>query len=249
MSNLSVDRRRRLGPSTAIPLKFAPLEANNDNELNNEDKQSDKLFIQLSNIPTASGSSFIQSSSTLILSSVYGPRPSFKKTFNSNAIVKINFSKSNFLIDDSNKIIESVILSTLETSILNLINLKEYPKSTIDIFVNLINYDNSISFLQLLKLIHNSVNLAIIDSGISIINFPTAGISNNTFVNCIHSDNYNSNNQLDIKNESLLSLYISNKETATETDNIKDFQNDLNNAINDAKSLRTELSQFCFNKL
>lgn len=242
----AIDRRRRLGPANAIPLEFSPIIKTEESKTTALEKK-EKLFVEISNIPTATGSSFIQSSSTLLLASVYGPRPSFKRTFNPNAVVKINFHKSPYLSKTSeNKIIESVIISTLETSILNLINLQQYPKSTIDIFVNLINIDENITFIELLKLIHNSVNLAIIDSGISIKNFPTAGISDNVFVNCIHSSTYDSDKFKDLANENLLAFYIPKIEEDFDNEKIQLY---LDNAIGDAKSLRNELQQFCYNKL
>lgn len=263
------DRRRRLGPSTAIPLYFPSIQDDTiikDGELELKEKhetvKNNKLFIQMSNIPTATGSSFLQSGNNLILASVYGPRPSFKRTFNSKAVLKINFHTSPFLssritnnnnntnlqsnIEPKYQIIDSVISSTLETACANLILLDQYPKSTIDIFVNLINTDNSTTFIQLLALIHNAVNIALVDSGIAIKNFPTAVVSNeNIFINSIHSNIYNSDQNLDIQNEELLTFYIQK----LESDNGDDIQASFNNAITDARLLRGELSQFCYNKL
>jgi ribonuclease PH len=266
-----VDRKRRNGPSNAIPLYFPPSKNkvihttidNNDNQ-EKEKKEDEKLFIQLSNIPTATGSSFIQSGNNILLASVYGPRPSFKRTFNDKAIIKISFHSSPFLstrqsikfgninksidnnIDPEYQIIDSVINSTLETACSNLILLKNYPKSTIDIFVNLINTDNKTKFINLLPLIHNAVNLALIDSGIALKNFPTAVVTNqNVFINSIHSNSYNSDNYEDLANEELLTFYIPNLEIENETQ----IKNNFDDAIIQARSLRLELSQFCFNKL
>lgn len=245
-----VDRRRRLGPSNATPLSF-PMDSVVRDTTSSTDEQ-DKLFIQLSNIPTATGSSFIQSGNNILLSSIYGPRPSFKRTFNSQAVVKISFHSSSYLvtnqddIDPEYRIIESVILSTLETSCSNLILLNNYPKSTIDIFINLINIDYKTKFLNILSLIHNSVNLALIDSGIAIKNFPTSVVTNDTvFINSIHSNVYNSDSTEDLQNEELLTFYI----PKLSDDGSIDIKDSFNNAILNVRSLRSELSQFCATKL
>lgn len=256
----TVDRKRRLGPANAIPLCF-PAEKKAVEETNTE---QDKLFLQLSNVPTAAGSSFIQSGNNILLASVYGPRPSFKRTFNTKAVLKVTFHSSPFLstrqsmqygnmnktIDNTTEpeyqIIDSVINSTLETACANLILLDQYPKSTIDIFVNLINTDHKTKFIDLLPLIHNAVNLALVDSGIALKNFPTAVTTkNNVFVNAIHSNVYNSDNDKDLENEELLAFYIPHLEIENDTE----IQENIKSAIIEARSLRSELSHFCFNKL
>lgn len=246
----TIDRRRRLGPSNAISLNF-PIDSTIQ-DTSSSTLEQDKLFIQLSNIPTSTGSSFIQSGNNILLSSVYGPRPSFKRTFNSQAVVKISFHSSSYLltnqddIDSEYKIIESVILSTLETSCSNLILLDNYPKSTIDIFINLINIDYKTKFLNILSLIHNSVNLALIDSGIALKNFPTSIVTNdNIFINSIHSNVYNLDSTEDLQNEELLTFYI----PKLPDDGLINIEDSFNNAIVNVRSLRSELSQFCSTKL
>lgn len=257
-----IDRRRRLGPATAIPLNFPSTGVKPSQETEKRDR---KLFIQLSNIPTATGSSFIQSGNNLLLASVYGPRPSFKRTFNSKAVLKITFHSSPFLsssqttsndsnsnssskahVDDEFQIVNSVISSTLETACSNLIFLDKYPKSTIDIFVNLISTDTTTKFIELLPLIHNAVNLALVDSGIAIKGFPSAVISDDKiFINSIHSDTYDQDQQADVENEELLTFYI----PKLQGDNEQTFKLSLFNAISQSRSLRSELSQFCCEKL
>mgnify|MGYP003365230354 CR=1 FL=1 len=258
----AIDRRRRLGPATAIPLTFPSAEVKLSQET---EKKDSKLFIQLSNIPTATGSSFIQSGNNLLLASVYGPRPSFKRTFNSKAVLKITFHSSPFLsssqatgndsnnsssgkkhVGDEFQIVNSVISSTLETACSNLILLDNYPKSTIDIFVNLISTDTATKFTELLPLIHNAVNLALVDSGIAIKGFPSAIISeNNIFINSIHSDTYDQDQHEDLENEELLTFYIPHLPSNDE----KEFKLLLSDAIGQSRSLRSELSQFCCDKL
>lgn len=265
-----IDRRRRTGPSNATPLYFPPCEITEKKSIVTDNK----LFAQLSNIPTATGSSFIQSGNNILLASVYGPRPSFKKAFNSKAVVKITFHSSPFLltrqsmnnfslnkvsenivVDPEYLISDSIILSTLETACNNLIILDNYPKSSIDIFVNLINTDNKTKFIELLPLIHNAVNLALVDSGIAIKNFPAAAVSSkNIFVNSIHSSTYSSNNDDDLNNEDLLTFYIPKYEdNNNNNDNDGIYEDDLlisfKEAIKTAKELRSELSQLCIDQL
>lgn len=246
---ITIDRRRRLGPANVIPLTFSTTTDKESDYL-----QTQKLFIKLSNIPTAAGSSFIQSGNNLLLSSVYGPRPSFKRTFNSKAVVKITFQASPFLstVNSLNKttevelpyqITESTILSTLETACSNLILLDKYPKSTIDIFVNLINTDHQTKFIDLLSLIHNSVNMALINSGIALKNFPTAFVyESSIFINSIHSSVYNEDPETDLQNEELLALYIPNSASA-------ELNKSLDSAVRQLRQLRAELNQFCLASL
>jgi exosome complex component MTR3 len=260
-----VDRRRRTGPANAIPLYFPSTQSLPHEKPAQTSSSKDKLFIELSNIPTATGSSFIQSGSNILLASVYGPRPSFKKTFNTKATVKITFHSSPFIstrqamksynsskvsekafVDPEYKIIDSVVLSTLETACANLILLENYPKSNIEIFINLINTDNKTKFIDLLPLIHNAVNLALVDSGMAIRNFPTAAVSQDkVFVNSIHSSTYTQDEEADLQNEELLAFYI----PKTELSNQLQLEKSLNESISTARSLRAELSQFCTEKL
>lgn len=270
-----IDRRRRLGPSTAIPLKFPSVDETPDSKQDSTNNESqERLFIKLSNIPTATGSSYIQSGNNILLASVYGPRPSFKRTFNNKAVLKITFQSSPFLstsnseynnnnsnnnnnnnktndinIDPEYNIVNSVILSTLETACSNLILLDQYPKSTIDIFINLINTDSSTKFIELLSLIHNAVNLALIDSGMSIKNFPSSVVNNGIFINSIHSDTYTDKENEDLENEELLTFYI--PKSSNTDNNLFDvnFQNSLSDTIKKSRELRAELSQFCFSSL
>lgn len=240
-----IDRRRRLGPPNVVPLTFPTPEVNEV-----EPSQKENLFIKLSNIPTSTGSSFIQSGNNIVLSSVYGPRPSFKRTFNSKAVVKITFYASPFLstinnvnetteADPEYQVIESTVLSTLETACANMILLERYPKSTVDIFVNLINTDHRTKFIDLLSLIHNSVNMALIDSGIALKNFPTACVfENSIFINSIHSNVYNEDVETDLENEEILALYIPHSSNAN-------LNKSLNSAIRKLRELRAELNQFC----
>lgn len=257
----TIDRRRRIGPPNAVPLYF-PAQPSKVVEKSSKDE---KLFIQVNNIPTATGSSFIQSGNNILLASVYGPRPSFKRTFNDKAVLKVTFHSSPFLttrndpynnnfnarkseteVDPDFQIIDSVVLSTLETACANLIVLDQYPKSNIEIFVNLINTDNKTTFIQLLPLIHNSVNLALVDSGIALKNFPTACVTkDNVFINSIHSNVYSSDFEKDLENEELLALYVPKLNIDNET-HLKDC---FKEAIKDTRELRAELSQFFFQKL
>lgn len=260
-----IDRRRRLGPSDAIPLTFSSKKITSSESSSKNEK---KLFIQLSNIPTATGSAFIQSGNNLLLASIYGPRPSFKRAFNSKALLKITFHSSPFLsstqdndnsgnsgssrgqskitVEEDFQIINSVISSTLETACSNLILLDHYPKSTIDIFVNLISTDSSTKFIELLPIIHNAVNLALIDSGIAVKNFPSAVVSDDgVFINSVHSDTYTQDQRADLENEELLTFYI----PKLKSDNEQDFRLSLSNAIEKSRALRSELSQFCYSKL
>lgn len=226
----TVDRRRRLPPTTSFALKFDTQESDNDVETTNKPNAS-PLFIQLSPIPTAIGSSHLQSGQTIISCSVYAPRPSFTKTFESQAQVKITVHSTPFI----NITFESSIYSTLETSLNNLILLENYPKSNIDIFVNVLSLGDC-SNIELLALIHNATNLAIVDSGIGIKNMPACGISKsgNCLVNCIHSKVFSQND--DETNEELLVLH-----------SISGNLDDLQSAINDARSLRSEFANLCIN--
>lgn len=237
-----VDRRRRLPPSSAFPLVFQTEQQSSEEETT--PKESPNLAINLSHIPTAIGSCYIQNSQNIISVSVYGPRPSFTKEFNSQANLNISIH-SNPFINLDNVINKSTISSTTLTAFSNLILLDRYPKSNIDIFINIISIDSNISEINLLALIHNTVNLAVIDSGIAIKNTPACGVFNSNgskiLVNSIHSNDYSNDSIDNTQNEEILLLYCPTLDA--------DFSSSLNSALIDAKNLRSEFSKFLLDSL
>lgn len=239
-----VDRRRKLPPSSAFPLIFDINKPENDNGEITQVTESPTLSINLSHIPTAIGSCYLQNKQNIISVSIYGPRPSFTKEFNSQANLNISIH-SNPFINLDNIINTSTINSTCQTAFSNLILLGNYPKSNIDIFINIISIDSNVSEINLLSLIHNATNLALSDSGIAIKNTPACGtfISNGSkiLVNSIHSNNYSNDSIENTENEEILLLYCPKLDT--------DFTSSLNSALIDARNLRFEFSNFLLNSL
>lgn len=239
-----VDRRRRLPPSSSFPLVFdKDTDVNGPNPVEKRPETAD-LRINLSHIPTAIGSCYLQNAQNVVSVAVYGPRPSFTKEFNAQANLNISINANPFLSLDS-IVNASTIDSTTHTAFSNLILLDRYPKSNIDVFVNVLSVDSNVSEITLLALIHNAINLAVVDSGIAIKNTPACGVftanGSKILVNSIHSNNYTNDTIENTANEEILALYCPSLDT--------DFDATLSAALVDARNLRSEFSQFLLNSL
>ncbi|GME84753.1 unnamed protein product [Ambrosiozyma monospora] len=96
-----IDRRRNLGPADAQPLVFAASTKkqtqSKDSKTTKEDPTSKKVFIETGNIKTSNGSAYLEHDKTIIMCSIYGPRPNFTRSFNDQATMKIGVSFANFI--------------------------------------------------------------------------------------------------------------------------------------------------------
>ncbi|SCW00954.1 LAFE_0D01816g1_1 [Lachancea fermentati] len=183
------DRRRILGPTNARPIQFAPL--NEDSKkIDTERKNLNKsVFIENGLVSNSNGSSYLETRDsngieypTLLLTSVYGPRPT-RGSFNSKASLTIQFKEvtaENFPTGELKE------LCNFLTNIFNaVINLAGYPKSGIDIFLNLIQHEGpsgEYSREAILPTCINGITLALVDAGIEIFDMVSAGSYNGTVV-------------------------------------------------------------------
>lgn len=231
-----IDRRRNLGPSNAQRLKF---------DIQDVDERTPSLpyFIRTGTVKDANGSSYIENDVGIVQSSVFGPRPNFTKSFNTQASLRITLKLANFVTLDildkslTEKQLTSIVQSFVTSNCANLLLLDNYPKSSIEVFVDLISLSGS-SLVSLLASVQNSVNVALMDSGLNLKAVPACGYLNQDdgelLVNCCHGDNYDANG------EEILGLYS----TFNDYDN---FDSKLDECIEDAKKLRVELNNFFLN--
>lgn len=166
------DRRRITGPANAKPLVFGTLpkeelkksQINKEYELNVKEQIS-RTFLQIGLITNANGSAYLELDGNIISVSVYGPRP-IRGSFIERPMLNVNIDDNTGLIDELlNKKFSNYILNNLNS----VVNLDRYPKSGIDVFINIISIQNLNELnLKLLSLISDTTTLALINSGIEI---------------------------------------------------------------------------------
>lgn len=193
MSN-TIDRRRLLGPPNAKPLTFAPItsseQSKNEIDLEKEDdieSQIQRTFIKTGLITNANGSAFLELDGNIISVSVYGPRP-IRGSFVEKTTLSVNLEDSTDLLSDQ---LNKKFCNFIENNFLSVINLSKYPKSGIDIFINIISLqDIENLYLKTLSLISDITTLAIINSGIEIIDLVVSGfdLQNNTVISFIKNN-------------------------------------------------------------
>lgn len=182
------DRRRILGPAEAKPLSFAKItEETQDQTSNTKDK--DSLFISTDLITNANGSSYLEyidksSYQVLVMGSVFGPRP-LRGSFQSSASLSIQFKEVTLEHFDMGEIKE---ICTFLNNVFNaVVNLERYPKSGIDLFIDLVQYTQSDntgkrSVIEILPTCINCITLALVDAGVEVIDLVSAGCVDNSVV-------------------------------------------------------------------
>lgn len=252
----SIDRRRNLGPANAQSLNFDTEDIVQDDSSNvdtNVINETPKIFIKSGTVHSANGSSYIESDGTIISAMVYGPRPKFNKGFNAQASVRVTLNTKNFVnleeiktgtedsvSDLSERQIISTIQSTLTDSCLKLVLLKNYPKSAIEIFVDILMLNESHSLTLLLSIIQNATNIALLNSGLNLRSVPACGYiydeGNELSINCCHGFYYDTDN--DEQGEEILCLY---------SGSIKNpicFGKSVQKCMLQAKEVRQEMNRF-----
>ncbi len=252
----SIDRRRNLGPANAQSLRFHSEDKVKDKSVHAEStviKETPKLFIKTGTVCSANGSSYIESDGTIITAMVYGPRPNFNKGFNAQSSVRVTLNTKNFVSldeiktgtedsvsDMSERQVTSTIQSLLTDSCLKLILLKNYPKSALEIFVDILMLNETHSFTLLLSIIQNATNIALLDSGLNLRSVPACGYlydeGNELSINCCHGLYYDSDD--DDQGEEILGLY---------TGSVKKpvlLGQSINKCILQAKKIRQEVNKF-----
>ncbi|SCU78611.1 LAME_0A05094g1_1 [Lachancea meyersii CBS 8951] len=180
------DRRRILGPANAKPLVFdksmGPAQRGESEEVSSE-TGNDAMYIENGIVGNSNGSSYLEVKSrindkncTLLLTSVYGPRPS-RGAFNAKATLSVQFREVTLEKIPAGQLRE---VCTFLTNIFNaVVNLERYPKSGIDIFLSLIHSSSGPQDYELESIITTCVNgitLAFVDAGIEILDTVSAGM-------------------------------------------------------------------------
>ena len=202
------DRRRITGPADARPLFFettqpTPLILQKPLRKNDEIRS---FFIQTGLLTNTNGSAYLEIDNTLILVSVFGPRP-IKGPFMNKASFQVEtkflpyveqpnyLNKANLFdlnheeefsikrnIDitsgsySSYSNIEQKISSYVHSAFLPSILLEKYPKSTIDVFISVLSTDPKDNVLSLISDISNCCALALVDSGIELNDIISTGV-------------------------------------------------------------------------
>ncbi|CCH45700.1 Polyribonucleotide nucleotidyltransferase [Wickerhamomyces ciferrii] len=190
----TIDRRRLLGPANAKPLVFAPLPEEYQQKLQIDASKEDDIesqitrtFIKSGLITNANGSSFLELDGNIVSISVYGPRP-IRGSFVEKTTLSVNLEDNTGLFND---LLNKKFCQYIENNFLSVINLSKYPKSGIDIFINIISVqDIDQLYLKLLSLVSDATTLAIIDAGIEIIDLVVSSFDyeNNTVLSYIKND-------------------------------------------------------------
>lgn len=187
---MSTDRRRILGPGDAV----RPLAATPATPAPVAKKLPDavrKFFVKSGLSKNANGLAYLEIGDTIIEVGVFGPRP-IKGLFINRASFTV---ETKFLphVTQPNEVLFNAALATqngrlqltniehkistyLETAFLPALLLEKYPKSTIDVFVNVLAFNaNSTSMLNLIAWVVNCTSLAVVDSGIEVRDLVTSG--------------------------------------------------------------------------
>lgn len=193
------DRRRLLGPANAKPIVFTKP---------SKHATTKKTYCSISNmyiktglIKNCNGSSYLElvledGSKFLLITSVYGPKP-IRGSFVSKAAVSVHINSDTNEIATTGNILSNdfdVMFQNDEETLKDLsgylkncfdstIQLEKYPKSGIDIFVNVVSSSNlQVSTPFFLKQSINGILSALIDANIEVSDLIGSGVSNN---NCI----------------------------------------------------------------
>ncbi|OBA23037.1 hypothetical protein METBIDRAFT_37274 [Metschnikowia bicuspidata var. bicuspidata NRRL YB-4993] len=188
---MSTDRRRILGPADAVrPVAAPPVSAENTAR-HHPDEPVRKFFIKTGLSKNANGLAYLEIDDTIIEVGIFGPRP-IKGLFVNRAsfTVETKFlphvtQPSEVLFNGSQAAangrllltnIEQKLSTFVETAFLPAVLLEKYPKSTIDVFVNVLAFNaNTSSMLNLAAWIINCTSLAMVDSGIEVRDMVTCG--------------------------------------------------------------------------
>lgn len=161
------DRRRILGPVEAKPLVFVP-EPNSENKIKEADTVVEFELPNCQNkiISNCNGSSIVETSKISLLTSVYGPRSTRQQTFQSLGLLNI-IIQCDLFPNENLKELSQFLISILE----NCIALDKYPKSGIDIFVeiNIYQFKDLISYIPYLMI---GILISLIDADIEIFEIP-----------------------------------------------------------------------------
>ncbi|CEP21531.1 MTR3 [Cyberlindnera jadinii] len=189
-----IDRRRICGPPNAKPLVFAQLpEATLRKHKvdfvreNDVEARITRTFIQSGLVSNANGSSYVEVDGNIVSVSIYGPRP-IRGSFTDTAGLSVALDDVGDVLDE---LLEKKFCTYIENSFVGVINLAKYPKSGIDIFINVISVQDVESlYLKLLGIISDATTLALINANIELLDIVTSGFdaTNNTIISFVRDE-------------------------------------------------------------
>lgn len=196
MSTQHPSRKTISGPVNAQPLLFGELPAQyaakraaklTKSKKQDIESQISRTFLQTGLISNANGSGYLELDDNIISVSVYGPRP-IRGVFSEKSVLNVNLNDNTGLLTSK---LKNKICSYIENNFIPVINSKKYPKSSIDIFINIISVENvELLYLKLLSLISNVTTLSLINAKIEIIDLVVSAfdLSSNTITSFIKND-------------------------------------------------------------
>lgn len=190
---MNADRRRIIGPTdTKIPqIGISSGQVQPEKSVKPETANGiRKFFIKSGLTKNANGLAYLEVGNTILEVAVYGPRP-IRGLFIDRASFSVECKflpyltqPNEVIFNDTDKRngrtslthIEQRISTYVETAFLPLICVEKYPKSTIDVFVNIIAFNPATeTLLNLISWVVNCASLAMVDSGIEVKDLVTAG--------------------------------------------------------------------------
>ncbi|EIE83106.1 hypothetical protein G6F46_005872 [Rhizopus delemar] len=178
-----MDRRRVNGPEVSVPPIFKETKELQNEILNNERKRLDNrgledlraIFLKPGLVTQANGSAYIEVGNTKVACAVYGPRQLKKSSFSQNGTLNCDFKFSPFscvkrrsaVRDPEEKEFSQILIQALSPAV----RLELLPKSTIDIYINVLESDGTSSCLAA-AIVASSIALA--DAGIEMLDQVTA---------------------------------------------------------------------------
>ncbi|KAI9491510.1 ribosomal protein S5 domain 2-type protein [Zychaea mexicana] len=177
-----MDRKRVNGPDQSV----APLSTNVPERLpilNNDGKRVDQrslddlrpIFLKTGLVTQANGSAYIEVGNTKAVCAVYGPRQLKRSGFSSNGTLNCEFKFSTFscskrrghMRDPEERGYSQVVVQALAPAV----RLELLPKSSIDIYINVLENDGSTSCLAAAIV---AASTALADAGIEMLDQVTA---------------------------------------------------------------------------
>ncbi|KAK9472989.1 3' exoribonuclease family, domain 1-domain-containing protein [Dipodascopsis tothii] len=170
------DRRRIVGPPTATPLEYEAAPA-----LQSTKPAADgalALYLRPGLIPTASGSAYIETADYKVLVTVFGPRP-IRSSF--SPVAKLSVKTKIFLSQQAQQRsgqndAERVFSDYVQTSLQPSLQLENYPKSAIDVYVTVLSGTpaEGLATKNLLAGCVTAASFATVDAGIEVFDIVTA---------------------------------------------------------------------------
>ncbi|KAF3987774.1 hypothetical protein FT663_03681 [Candidozyma haemuli var. vulneris] len=190
---MSTDRRRITGPTDAKTPQVGISSGKTPTAKFSAAENAHgvrRFFLKSGLTKNANGSAYLEVGNTILEVSVYGPRP-IRGSFIDRASFSVECKFLPYLTQPNEVIfnagdkrtgrtgltnIEHRISTYVETAFLPSICVEKYPKSTIDVFVNVIAFDPATGTLpNLISWVVNCTALAMVDSGIEVKDLVTAG--------------------------------------------------------------------------